>query len=57
MKTYNNVVTVVPNYATSGLQETLTKYGDFGFKLVNVIMAQNKHNAEVMYLFFTKEVE
>lgn len=52
---YLNVSVQVPNYATSALNETLNHYGVLGFKLVNVVMAKNKHNCDVMYLFFTKE--
>ena len=52
---YKNVVVQVLNYATEWLQKTLTEYGEMGFKLVNVTMAKNKYNVDVMYLFFTKE--
>ena len=53
---YENEVIQVSNYATNSLQDTLTKYGQAGFKLVNVIMAQNRYSVEVMYLFFTREI-
>lgn len=53
---YENIVIQVSNYATDYLQETLTKCGQLGFKLVNVTMAQNKYGADVMYLFFTREL-
>ena len=53
---YENIVVQVSNYATDYLQETLMKYGQLGFKLVNVTMAKNKYDVEVMYLFFTKEL-
>ena len=53
---YQNVVVQVSNYATTHLDEVLNQYGGAGFKLVNVVMAQNKYNIEVMYLFFTKEL-
>ena len=52
---YKNVVVQVSNYATERLQKTLTEYGEMGFQLVNVTMAKNKYNVEVMYLFFAKE--
>lgn len=52
---YENIVVQVSNYATDALQETLSKYGNRGFKLVNTIMAKNKYNIDVMYLFFTRE--
>lgn len=35
----------------------LNKYGQLGYQLVNVVMAQNQYNCEVMYLFFTKQIE
>lgn len=53
---YENVVYKLSNYATNSLQDTLTKYGQAGFKLVNVTMAQNKYGADIMYLFFTREL-
>lgn len=53
---YENIVVQVSTYATDYLQETLMKYGQLGFKLVNVTMAKNKYDVEVMYLFFTKEL-
>jgi hypothetical protein len=53
---YENVVCKLSNYATDSLQDTLTKYGQAGFKLVNVTMAQNKYGADIMYLFFTREL-
>lgn len=37
---YENIVVQVSNYATDCLQDTLTKYGRCGFKLVNVTMAE-----------------
>ena len=53
---YENVVYVISNYATDALQEKLTYYGQHGFKLVNSMSAKNKYGVEVMYLFFTKEI-
>lgn len=53
---YENEVVQVSNYATDSLQDTLTKYGQAGFRLVNVVMAQNRYSVEVMYLFFTREL-
>lgn len=53
---YENIVIPVSNYATDSLQDTLTKYGQSGFKLVNVAMAENKYGVDVMYLFFTREL-
>lgn len=52
---YENIIVQVSNYATDHLQDTLTKYGQAGFKLVNVTMAENKYGADIMYLFFTRE--
>ena len=54
---YANIVVPVSNYATIALDKTLIAYGNDGFKLVNVVMAKNKYNIDVMYLFFTKKVE
>lgn len=53
---YENIVVQVSTYATDYLQETLMKYGQLGFKLVNVTMAKNKYDVDVMYLFFTREL-
>lgn len=53
---YQNIVVQVSNYATDSLSETLKRYGQLGFKIVNVIMAKNKYDVDVMYLFFTKEI-
>lgn len=53
---YKNIVTVVSNYATDALPKILESYGDKGYRLVNVVMANNTHNIPVMYCFFTKEV-
>ena len=47
----------VSNYATLHLGKTLQDYGKLGYKLVNVAMANNEHNCEIMYLFFTKEIQ
>ena len=46
---------VVSNYATEALQKTLDVYAKNDYKLVNAILAENKYNIDVMYLFFTKE--
>lgn len=53
---YENIVVKVSNYATDYLQEALTKHGQLGFKLVNVTMAKNKYDVDIMYLFFTREL-
>ena len=53
---YENIVTTISNYATDHLQDILTKCGQAGFKLVNITMAENKYGANVMYLFFTREL-
>lgn len=53
---YENIVVQVSTYATDYLQETLMKYGQLGFKLVNVTIAKNKYDVDVMYLFFTREL-
>lgn len=50
-----NVCEIVSNYATDALQETLNKYAEQRYKLVSVVMAKNKYDCEVMYLFFTQE--
>ena len=54
---YKNIVTVISNYATYTLAETLENYGNQGYRLVNVVVANNVHNVPVMYCFFTKESE
>lgn len=54
---YGNIVIGVSNYATLQLGKTLRAYGKLGYKLVNVVMANNEHNREIMYLFFTKEIQ
>lgn len=54
---YQNIVIPVTNYATNWLNETLQEYGNKGFKLVNVVMAKNQYNCDIMYVFFTKEIE
>lgn len=51
----DNQVAVISNYATEALQETLHMYSENDYKLVNTILAKNKYNVDVMYLFFTKE--
>ena len=53
---YENVVIQVSNYATDWLDKILMDYGNNGFKLVNVTMAENKYYVSVMYLFFTREL-
>ena len=51
---YRNVVVPVSNYATSELQETLTRLGEKGYRFVNSIMADNQYGCKIMYLFFVK---
>jgi hypothetical protein len=46
---YKNIVTVVSNYATDALPKTLEYYGNIGYRLVNVVMANNKYNILEMY--------
>lgn len=55
-KKFDNIVTVVSNYNTQALPDILSKYGECGYQLVNVIMAKNQYNIDVMYCFFTKEI-
>ena len=55
IKKIKNEVVVVKHYATEELQEILTGYGNYGYKLISAIMAKNEYDIEVMYLFFTKE--
>lgn len=52
---YENIVEVVSNYATNQLPKVLEDYGQNGFQLVNAIIAKNKYDCDVMYLFFTKQ--
>ena len=54
---YRNVVVPVSNYTTNALQETLTQWGEKGYRFVNSIMADNQYNCEIMYLFFVKGCE
>ena len=54
---HRNVVIPVSNYATNTLQETLTRWGEKGYKFVNSTMAKNQYNCEIMYLFFVKRDE
>lgn len=54
---YDNIVVDVSNYATLHLGKTLQDYGKLGYKLVNVAIANNEYNCEIMYLFFTKEIK
>ena len=56
MKEPQNVVVPVSNYATSALQETLTHWGEKGYKFVNSIMTDNQYGCKIMYLFFVKGV-
>lgn len=50
----SNVVKVISNYATDALQDTLDKYAKAGYILVSAVMAKNKYQIDVMYLFFSK---
>lgn len=50
-----NKVVTVSNYATDKLQETLDWYGKAGYSIVSVVVAKNKYNCDVMYLFFTQK--
>ena len=55
---YHNCFATISNYAvTSELASMLNKYGQLGYRLVSTEMAKNQHGVEVMYLFFTKEIE
>lgn len=53
---YENIVVKVSNYATDNLDFQLEKYGNLGFRLVNVTLAKNQYSIDVMYLFFTREI-
>ena len=57
MKKYKNTVADVSSYCTHALEETLINYGNAGYKLVSTQMAENKYGVQVIYLFFTKEIE
>lgn len=57
MKKYKNIVAYVSSYSTHALEETLINYGNAGYKLVSTLMADNKYDVQIMYLFFTKEIE
>ena len=54
---YQNVVVPVSNYATSALQEALTRWGKKGYRFVNSVMANNEYGCTIMYLFFVKSGE
>lgn len=54
---YQNTVVTISNYATNALKETLERYGELGFKLVNVVIAKNQYDVDAMYLFFIKTKE
>lgn len=56
MKKYKNTAAFVSN-CTHALEETLINYGNAGYKLVSTQMAENKYGVQVIYLFFTKEIE
>ena len=51
-KIENKVVTV-SNYATDWLQSVLTEQNKAGYKLVTALLAKNRYNIDVMYLFFS----
>lgn len=57
MKKYKNTAAFVSNYCIHVLEETLINYGNAGYKLVSTQMAENKYGVQVIYLFFTKEIE
>lgn len=57
MKKYKNTAAFVSNYCTNVLEETLINYGNAGYKLVSTQIAENKYGVQVIYLFFTKEIE
>lgn len=50
----SNVVKVISNYATNALQDALDEYAKEGYTLVSVVMAKNRYQIDVMYLFFSK---
>jgi hypothetical protein len=54
---YKNIAISISNYETVALQKVLEDLGNEGYRLVNVVMANNSHNIPVMYCFFTKESE
>ena len=54
---YENIVATVSNYATDRLPKVLENYGQNGFQLVSSVIAKNKYDCDVMYLFFTKEID
>lgn len=51
----DNIVVQVSNYATEELHETLNYHTKLGYKLVNAVLAPNKYDVNVMYLYFTKD--
>ena len=57
MKTYENIVVKISNYATDDLDKELWEKGQEGYKLVSTVMAVNRYNITIMYLFFVKEID
>ena len=57
MKKYKNTAAYVDCYCIDALEEMLINYGNAGYKLVSTLMADNKYDVQIMYLFFTKEIE
>lgn len=53
---YHNKVVAVSNYATEALDETVYRYGQEGYVLTNTVMAKNRYDVEVMYLFLSKPI-
>jgi hypothetical protein len=52
---YNRVV-IVSNYATEELDNVLSKWGQYGYRLVSTEIVKKTYGSTVMYLFFTKEI-
>ena len=57
MKKYKNTAAYINAYYTDVLEETLTDYGNAGYRLVSAQVMEEKNCVQIMYLFFTKEVE
>lgn len=57
MKKYKNTVAYASNYCTHALEEILINHGNVGYKLVSTQMVENKYGVQIIYLFFTKEIE
>lgn len=57
MKKYKNTMAYVGCYCIDALEEMLINYGNAGYKLVSTQIVEGRNGIQVMYLFFSKEIE